>query len=157
MVVAAGNDNKDASDYSPARVEEAITVAASTFADQKADFSNWGAPVNIWAAGLNVTSTWNDGRTKTISGTSMATPHVAGFAAYLLGTDPTLSPGQIAKLISDKAQNGLLGGVREYFYFRLHVWHPDTEVIATRSWRHRQQVAQQPVVNNVLGSPLYGT
>jgi hypothetical protein len=51
----------------------------------------------------------------------MATPHVAGFAAYLLGIDGSLTPAQIAKLIGDKALNGVLGGVREFFCFMLHI------------------------------------
>jgi len=111
VVVAAGNDNKDATNYSPARVRQAITVAASTIQDTKATFSNWGAPVDIWAAGLNVISTWNDGKTKMISGTSMATPHVAGFAAYLLGIDSSLTPAQVAKLIDTKSLKNVLTGV----------------------------------------------
>jgi len=110
-VVAAGNDNKDATNFSPARITEAITVAAATIQDSKATFSNFGAPVDIWAPGLNITSTWNDGATKTISGTSMATPHVAGFAAYLLSHDRTLTPTQIAEVINGKALNDVVGGV----------------------------------------------
>jgi len=119
--VAAGNDDKDASNYSPARVEQAITVAASTIDDTKADFSNWGAPVNVWAAGLNVTSAWNDGKTKTINGTSMATPHIAGFAAYLLGLDSSLTPSRIAEIINEKALSDVLSGVREFFLSMLRV------------------------------------
>ena len=113
--MAAGNSDDDASNYSPARAEQAITVAASTFADEKYSISNYGATVNIWAAGRHVTSTWNDGKTKTKSGTSMAAPHVAGFAAYLLGIDSTLTPDQIATIISDRALDGVLSGVREFF------------------------------------------
>ena len=115
IVVAAGNDNKDAQNTSPARVRQAITVAASTIADVKATFSNFGALVDIWAPGLNVISTWNDGKTNMISGTSMATPHVAGFAAYLLGLDSSLTPAQVAKLIDTKSLKNVLGGVREFF------------------------------------------
>jgi cerevisin len=111
VVVAAGNDDEDARGSSPARVREAITVAASTFSDAKATFSNFGALVDIFAPGRNITSTWMDGGTKTISGTSMATPHVAGYAAYLLGIDSSLTPTQIAEYIKDKALNGVLSGV----------------------------------------------
>ena len=100
---------------SPARVEQVITVAASTIDDTKASFSNYGAPINIWAAGLNVTSTRTGGGTYTDSGTSMACPHVAGFAAYLLGLDNTLTPAQIARIINEKALDGVLSGVREFF------------------------------------------
>lgn len=113
--MAAGNDNKDSSSTSPARVEEAITVAASTFNDTKASFSNFGAPVDIFAPGLHVTSTWNDGQTKTISGTSMTAPHVAGCAAYLLGFDSSLSPTDIASAIDGTALDGVLSGIREFF------------------------------------------
>ena len=119
VVVAAGNNNRDASNFSPARSEQAITVAASTIDDTKATFSNFGAPVDIWAAGLHITSTWNDGGIKNINGTSMATPHVAGFVAYLLGSDSTLTPAQIAEIIKERSLEDVLGGVREYF--SLHV------------------------------------
>jgi len=114
--VAAGNNNAKASKYSPGRVVQALTVAASTIADVKATFSNYGAPVDIWAAGFNVISTWNNGGTNILSGTSMATPHVAGFAAYLLGLDSTLTPAQIAQLIDDKSLKNALGGVREFLF-----------------------------------------
>ena len=101
---------------SPALAEQAITVAASTLIDAKADSSNYGAPVNIWAAGSNTTSTWNDGRTNVLSGTSMATPHISGFDTYLLGPDNTLAPDQIATAISDKALDEILSGFREFFF-----------------------------------------
>ena len=115
VAVAAGNDNDDASNHSPARVEQAITVAASNIDDERTYFSNFGAPVNVFAAGLNVISTWNDGGTNMISGTSMATPHVAGFAAYLLGLDSSLTPAQIAAIIDEKSLKNVLSNVREFF------------------------------------------
>jgi cerevisin len=111
VVVAAGNSNDDASHYSPARAEQAITVGASNIGDARTYFSNYGPPVDIFAAGLNVISTWNDGKTNMISGTSMATPHVAGFAAYLLGIDVTLTPAQIAKMIDTKSLKKALSDV----------------------------------------------
>jgi cerevisin len=83
VVVAAGNDNTDASTQSPARVASAITVAAANITNTKASFSNYGAPVDIWAPGVDVTSAWpftNDTSTKVLSGTSMATPHVRLYA-----------------------------------------------------------------------------
>lgn len=81
-VVAAGNSNDDACKYSPASASTAYTVGATDINDKKASFSSYGTCVKILAPGVNVLSTWNNGGTKSISGTSMATPHVAGLAAY---------------------------------------------------------------------------
>lgn len=114
-VVAAGNDGQDAKNSSPARVKEAITVGASTFDDTMAEFSNFGSPVDVFAPGVNITSTWNDGETNTISGTSMATPHVAGYAAYLLGLDSSLSPDDVASSIDRGTLSGALSQIRESF------------------------------------------
>ena len=114
VVVASGNESKDASNISPARVGEAITVGASTFKDTMADFSNFGAPVDIFAPGTNVTSTWNDGESSVLSGTSMATPHVSGYVAYLLSIDGSLSPANVASVIDEGALSGVLGQIREY-------------------------------------------
>lgn len=84
--VAAGNENQDACNVSPADVRTAVTVGASTIADERAYFSNTGPCVDIFAPGLNILSTWaNSNRSiNTISGTSMATPHIVGLMAYLL-------------------------------------------------------------------------
>jgi len=86
FAVAAGNDNRDACSYSPAGAENAITVGASTISDSRAYFSNFGKCVDLFGPGLNILSTWNTGERSinTISGTSMASPHVAGLAAYYL-------------------------------------------------------------------------
>jgi len=100
MVVAAGNDNADACNTSPARAPEAITVAASTMTDQRASFSNFGNCVDIFGPGVGITSTWLNGQTNTISGTSMATPHVSGVAALYLQTCPTATPAQVAAAIT---------------------------------------------------------
>ena len=91
MAVAAGNDNRDACSYSPAAAEKAVTVGASTVADERAYFSNYGSCVDIFAPGLNILSTWigSDHATNSISGTSMASPHTAGLLAYLLSLYPT--------------------------------------------------------------------
>ena len=82
------SDNKDACNYSPARAENAVTVGASTLGDERAYFSNHGKCVDIFAPGLNILSTWNAGErsTNTISGTSMASPHICGLLAYLLSS-----------------------------------------------------------------------
>jgi cerevisin len=93
FAVAAGNDNKDACNYSPAAAQEAVTVGASTLSDERAYFSNTGACVDVFAPGLNILSTWIGSRyaTNKISGTSMASPHTAGMIAYLLGIYPSKS------------------------------------------------------------------
>ncbi|KAF9645591.1 subtilisin-like protein [Thelephora ganbajun] len=110
-VVAAGNSNADATNFSPASASSVITVGASDINDAKAFFSNFGAPLAIWGPGVNVISTWNDGGTNTISGTSMATPHVSGFSAYLLGLDSTLTPASVQSTIQSQALNGILSGI----------------------------------------------
>ncbi|EPQ66089.1 Vacuolar proteinase [Blumeria graminis f. sp. tritici 96224] len=90
FAVAAGNDNDDACKYSPASAQQAITVGASTLSDSRAYFSNHGQCVDVFAPGLNVLSTWKGSRdaVNTISGTSMASPHVAGLMAYYLSLQP---------------------------------------------------------------------
>jgi cerevisin len=90
FAVAAGNDNGDACNASPAASEKAITVAASTIEDERAWFSNYGPCVDVFAPGKDITSAWIGSRTatNTISGTSMASPHVAGLIAYFLGLEP---------------------------------------------------------------------
>jgi len=96
FAVAAGNSSADANDFSPARVTEAITVAASDNADNQADFSNFGSVVDLYAPGVDITSSWNDGGTNTISGTSMATPHVTGAAALYLSAHPDATPADVS-------------------------------------------------------------
>lgn len=90
FAVAAGNENQDACNTSPAAAENAITVGASTISDARAYFSNYGKCVDIFGPGLNILSTYigSDSATATLSGTSMASPHIAGLLSYYLSLQP---------------------------------------------------------------------
>jgi serine protease len=95
--IAAGNSNANACDSSPARVSQALTVGATTSADARASYSNFGTCLDLFAPGSSITSAWNtsDTATNTINGTSMATPHVAGAAALYLAVNPDATPGEV--------------------------------------------------------------
>ncbi|MDK1313335.1 S8 family serine peptidase [Pseudoalteromonas ardens] len=106
MVAAAGNDDDNACNISPASAPNAITVAASTNQDTRAWFSNFGNCVDIFAPGQDITSAWINDGTNTIDGTSMAAPHVAGVAALHLQQSPDLTPAQVtARIIGDSTTN----------------------------------------------------
>ena len=110
VVVAAGNSNTDASLASPARVDEAITAGATTSLDQRSAFSNYGSAVDIFAPGSAIKAAWigSATATRTISGTSMASPHVAGAAAVYLGINPSASPSQVlSALVSAATPNAI--------------------------------------------------
>ncbi|KAG8708403.1 subtilisin-like serine protease [Ceratobasidium sp. 423] len=106
FTVAAGNDNKDAESYSPARVEEANTAGAVDSSNAKVSFSNYGSVVDIQAPGVNIVSAGNIGRDskKTMSGTSMATPYVAGILAVALSNHGQMSPAGLSKQLEDNAK-----------------------------------------------------
>jgi subtilisin family serine protease len=110
FVVAAGNGNQGgkaqpACNYSPARVPNAITVSATDNTDRKASYANYGTCVDIFAPGNSILSAWYTGDTAgaTISGTSMASPHVAGVAAQYLALNPTASPAAVTSALNAAA------------------------------------------------------
>ncbi|MFD1507268.1 cell wall-binding repeat-containing protein [Georgenia yuyongxinii] len=116
VVVAAGNENTAAARTSPARVDEAVTVGASTRADTRwtenaGRGSNWGAKVDLFAPGAEVHSLHYaaPGRTAAMTGTSAAAPHVAGAAALLLGDVPGATPAQVAATLTGQAGRVLTG------------------------------------------------
>ena len=111
MVVAAGNSNANACSYSPASEPSALTVGATTNTDARASYSNYGSCVDLFAPGSSITSSWNTSATaiNTISGTSMASPHVTGVAALVSQANPTASPAAIGNFIVTHANAGMVG------------------------------------------------
>ncbi|KAI1824487.1 proteinase T-like protein [Xylaria intraflava] len=111
LAVAAGNSNADAGTTSPASEPTVCTVGASTSSDARASFSNYGSVVDIFAPGQNVLSTWNNGGTNTISGTSMASPHITGLGAYLLSLEGQTDPQSLCDYIAAIGTAEVLTGI----------------------------------------------
>jgi len=122
FAVAAGNDNADACNYSPAAADKPVTVGASTSFDERAYFSNYGKCTDIFAPGLNIQSTWIGSKyaTNIISGTSMASPHIAGLLAYLLSLQPAkdsayaladITPKKLKESLIAISTKGALGDI----------------------------------------------
>ena len=119
FAVAAGNDNSDSCKYSPASAEKAVTVGATTLADERAYFSNYGKCNDIFAPGHKIESTWKGSKyaINTISGTSMASPHICGLLAYYLSLQPSsdsafavaeVTPKQLKKDLISVGTRGML-------------------------------------------------
>jgi subtilisin family serine protease len=108
--VAAGNDGVNAANTSPASTPTAFTVGATDSTDTRGSFSNFGSVLDIFAPGVNVKSAWIGGTTttRTISGTSMACPHVAGLAAYLIGLEGTRTPAALGARIQSLSNKNLV-------------------------------------------------
>jgi len=113
VVVAAGNDNADACNYSPARAAGAITVGSTTSTDVRSSFSNYGGCLDIFGPGSSIMSAWytSTTATNTISGTSMASPHVAGAAVLILAADNAASPATVRSRLTTKASSGKLTSI----------------------------------------------
>jgi len=105
VVVAAGNEDADASTSTPAAYDEVITVSATDANDDWPYWSNYGDDVDIAAPGVSILSTWNDGTYNTISGTSMATPHVTGAAALVLSLHPDYTPAEVKAALLANAED----------------------------------------------------
>jgi subtilisin family serine protease len=110
IAVAAGNSNANACNSSPSSAANATTVAASTSTDAKASYSNYGSCVHLYAPGSSITSTWMNSGTNTISGTSMASPHVAGVAALYKATFGDASYSTIRTWLTTNATPNVITG-----------------------------------------------
>jgi len=114
VIVAAGNSNLDACGFSPARAARAFSVGSTTSTDARSSFSNFGSCVEIFAPGSSITAAWHTSNTaiNTISGTSMAAPHVAGAAAIFMGINRTATPQQVYNFLFNNSTRGIVTNAR---------------------------------------------
>ena len=147
-VVAAGNDGRDACNYSPARLAAALTAGSTTSGDQRSSFSNYGSCLDLFAPGSDVTSAWStsDSATNTISGTSMAAPHVTGVAALYLEGNPSASPTAVTDGVVASATTGVLskigrGSPNRLLYSPFETSTPISEEPATPACDHAEDYA----------------
>merc|ERR1712186_219597 len=114
VVVAGGNSNSDACRFSPAFVPSAITVGSTTSLDARSSFSNYGSCTNIWAPGSSVVSAspTSDTGSRSLSGTSMACPHVSGAAALVLEANPSMKASAVLQQLLGTAVRDVLTGLR---------------------------------------------
>ncbi|MFE3720619.1 S8 family peptidase [Streptomyces cyaneofuscatus] len=110
-VVAAGNEDQDACDVSPAAADGVVTVGASDRQDRETAFSNWGSCVSLYAPGADVVSAKLGGGTVSLNGTSMASPHVAGVAALYKQDNPSATPAAVTRWLTDTATPDVLSGL----------------------------------------------
>merc|ERR1712000_93139 len=133
FAVAAGNDNADACKYSPAAAELPLTVGASDLNDDRAYFSNYGKCTDIFGPGVSIQSTWigSPYAINTISGTSMASPHLAGLLAYYLSLQPAgdseyavaeITPKELKQSLISVATEGVLSGMPDSATPNLLAW-----------------------------------
>ncbi|MEU8563472.1 S8 family peptidase [Streptomyces cyaneofuscatus] len=110
-VVAAGNEDQDACDVSPAAADGVVTVGASDRQDRETAFSNWGSCVSLYAPGADIASAKLGGGTVSLNGTSMASPHVAGVAALYKQDNPSATPAAVTRWLTDTATPDVLSGL----------------------------------------------